>query len=178
MFSFTETIDKHYPRGSALRVIYMGHCESVARMALETARRLGLPLDPADIEAAAMLHDIGIFLCDAPGIECRGTEPYIRHGVLGADLLRSEGAPEKYALVAERHTGSGLTPEQAAELGLPGGRSYLPASQLERLICYCDKFYSKSGSRERKQLEKVRAQMARFGDDSLARFDRLHAEFR
>jgi uncharacterized protein len=37
-------------------------------------------LDRDFVYAAAMLHDIGIIRCDAPGIHCHGTEPYIRHG--------------------------------------------------------------------------------------------------
>ena len=54
---------------------------------------------------------------------------------------------------------------------------YCPTTLLQKLICYADKFYSKSGSMERKPLEKVRAQMARFGEDSLRRFDALNEEF-
>ncbi len=50
-----------------------------------------------------MLHDIGIFLTDAPGIHCHGTAPYIAHGYLGADLLRRERYSEDVARVAERH---------------------------------------------------------------------------
>lgn len=111
-----------------------------------------------------MLHDIGIFLCDAPGIECHGSAPYIEHGPLGADLLRREGAPEWAARVAERHTGVGIGP-------------LVPETLLERLVCYADKFYSKSGSMERKPLERVEASIARFGADNLARFRALHSLF-
>ncbi|WP_438590086.1 HD domain-containing protein [Duncaniella muris] len=46
----------------------MAHCRSVADLALEINRRKGLGLDQAAVEEAAMLHDIGIFMCDAPGI--------------------------------------------------------------------------------------------------------------
>lgn len=48
---------------------------------------------------------------------------------------------------------------------------------LEKLVCYADKFYSKSGSMEQKSLERVEASIARFGDDNLARFRALHALF-
>ena len=53
----------------------------------------------------------------------------------------------------------------------------MPQSLLERLICYADKFYSKSGDMQRKPLDRVRASMAKFGAAALARFDALHAEF-
>ncbi len=178
MFEYQNIIDKYYPQGSALRVIYTSHCRQVAELALEIAARLRLPIDKETIECAAMLHDIGIFLCDAPALECRGTHPYILHGVLGADLLRREGVPEEYALVAERHTGSGITSAEAKALALPADRSYLPDSLLERLICYADKFYSKSGSAERKSTESVRKSMARFGTEALKRFDALQSEFK
>lgn len=173
---YTSIIDKYYPAGTPLRDIYMRHCRSVASLALEIARERRLDLDPADIEAAAMLHDIGIFLTDAPGIHCHGTEPYLRHGILGADLLRREGAPEAIAAVAERHTGAGITADDIAgmQLPLPPG-DYMPRTLLERLVCYADKFYSKSGDMKRKPLDRVRASMLRHSPATLARFDALHA---
>lgn len=161
---YQQIIDKYYPEGTRLRDIYMRHARSVTDLALDIARRKHLPLDPEQIEAAAMLHDIGIFMTDAPGIDCHGTAPYIEHGPLGAELLRREGVDEQTARVAERHTGSGIG-------------SYMPETLLERLVCYADKFYSKSATMERKPLERVEASLARFGADSLNRFKALHSEF-
>ena len=179
MFDYQRIIDKYYPAEVSLRDIYMHHCRSVADKALAIAHSHRLDLDPADVEAAAMLHDIGITLTDAAGIHCHGTEPYLAHGRLGADLLRKEGAPEKFARVAERHTGTGLTPADVERLGgiLPSDRSYMPATQLERLICYADKFYSKNGDMKEKPAERVRASLAKFGDDALKRFEQHEKEF-
>lgn len=177
MFDYSAIIDKYYPQGTALRDLYMEHCSNVARLARGIARRDELPIPPVTIEAAAMLHDIGICRCDAPSIGCHGSEPYLRHGVIGGDILRSEGAPEEYALVAERHTGSGLTPEDAERLGLPADRSYMPESRLERLICFADKFFSKSGARRPKTLGEARESFLRFGPESVQRFDNLAHEF-
>lgn len=175
---YNHIIDKYYPAGTPLRDIYLRHCRQVADEAARIATRKHLPLDPKMIEGAAMTHDIGIFATDAPGIECHGTEPYIAHGTIGARLLRSEGAPEEWAGVAERHTGAGLTAAEITSQGLPlPANDYTPRTLLERLICYADKFYSKSGSMQRKNLEKVRRSMARFGAESLSRFNALHAEF-
>ncbi len=175
---YQSIIDKYYPAGSPLRDIYLRHCRAVADEALAIARRLRLPLSEQMIEGAAMTHDIGIYATDAPGIECRGTEPYIAHGIIGAELLRAENAPEEWAGVAERHTGSGLTADDIRNqnLPLPPG-DYRPRTVLERLICYADKFYSKSGSMQRKSLDKVIASMERFGPESLERFMELHREF-
>jgi uncharacterized protein len=48
-------------------------------------------LDERFIQEAALLHDIGIFLTNAPKIHCFGDYPYICHGYLGAEILRKEG---------------------------------------------------------------------------------------
>lgn len=156
-------------------------------MALDIVAGKGICIDTEEVEAAAMLHDIGIFLCHAPGIGCNGKDHYLRHGILGADLLRSgenrailgDGVAERMARVAERHTGSGISREDivADGLPLPLDRGLLPESTLERLVCYADKFYSKSGSMERKPLGKVMTSMTHFGPEAYRRFLSLHGEF-
>lgn len=178
MDCYSDIIDKHYESGSRLREILIHHSRQVADKALAINEAKGLGLDPEQVEAAAMLHDIGIFLTNAPGICCHGKEPYIRHGLLGARLLREEGAPEWAARVAERHTGAGLAPEDIASqrLPLPPG-DYMPETMLEKLICYADKFFSKSGDMAEKSLEKVIASMERLGPATAARFKALHEIF-
>lgn len=175
---YQKIIDKFYPADSPLRDIYISHCRAVAREALAISSRKQLPLETGKIEAAAMLHDIGIFLTNAPSIHCHGTEPYIRHGILGRDLLLMEGADPELAEVAARHTGSGLTPEEISSQNLPlPAADFCPQTLLEKLICYADKFYSKSGSSQRKPIETIRRQMEAFGTGSLERFNQLHRLF-
>lgn len=180
MTDYQKIIDLYYPAGTALRDIYLRHCGQVAAMALAINESKALGLDPEQVNAPSMLHDIGIYACDAPSIECHGTEPYIRHGIIGAQILRECGADEVMARVAERHTGSGLTAQEILDSALPlPAEDYMPETVLERLICYADKFFSKStiADAHPKSIEKVRAQMARFGEASLARFDALDKEF-
>ncbi len=179
MFDYQSIIDKYYPGENPLRDIYLRHCRQVANKALAIASALNLPLDPDDIEAGAMLHDIGICLTNAPGIHCNGSAPYLHHGMLGADLLRKEGAPEEYARVAERHTGAGISHEDivADDLPLPLDRNFMPETLLERLICYADKFFSKSGDMQEKPLPKVMVSMTKFGPDTYSRFLKLKNEF-
>lgn len=175
---YQTIIDKYYPAGTLRRDIFMKHSRQVADLALDIMHRKNLPLDAPQVEAAAMLHDIGISLTHAPGIGCEGTERYITHGVLGADLLRKEGAPEEWARVAERHTGAGITATDVEILGLPiPVADYLPETLLEKLVCYADKFYSKSGSMQRKDFRTARASVARHGGDGLARFDAMAEMF-
>lgn len=176
--NYQEIIDKYYQEGTRIRDIYMRHCRSVADYALEINQRLNPPLDPKIVEAAAMLHDIGIFLTDSPGIECYGKDRYIQHGPLGAELLRSLGVSDEIANVAERHTGAGITVEDIESQDLPmEKRDYSPRTTLEKLICYADKFYSKSGSMDRKMIDQVRQSMEKLSADTLRRFEILHAEF-
>lgn len=177
--SWTDIYDTFYPTQTLTRDILERHSRSVAGLALDINRRLQLGLPDALVEQAAMLHDIGIFLTDAPSIGCFGSQPYLLHGVLGADLLRRRGFDEQIARVAERHTGSGITATEIEQwhLPFPTDRILAPQTLLEQLICYADKFYSKSGNMQRKPLERVRASLARFGDLSLARFEQLHTRF-
>ena len=174
-----EIYDKYYRPGSRVRLILECHSRSVAALALHINSFFNLGLDPALVEEAAMLHDIGIFLTDADGIDCHGTEPYIRHGILGAQLLREEGFAEEVARVAERHTGAGITQADIEELNLPlpTEKCLYPETLLERVVCYADKYYSKSGDMKRKSLERVRGSMARHSSSTLERFEKLHAEF-
>lgn len=176
--SVENIINKYYPEGSRLRDIYLRHCRSVADLALRINSERSLGLDPATVETAAMLHDIGIFLTDADGIDCHGSEPYIRHGILGAALLRDEGFTEEIARIAERHTGAGITASDIDSMRLPlPRRDYTPESLLERLICYADKFYSKTRLDSAKDLERVRSSMLHHSPATLERFDALQREF-
>lgn len=157
------------------------HSRAVADLALRINEKRHLGLSPSQIEYAAMHHDIGVVHTDAKGIGCHGTEPYIRHGVIGADMLRRAGAPEWAARVAERHTGAGLTQADIinGNLPLPLDRVLVPETTLEKLICYADKFFSKRPGHlsDPKTIEKVLEEMAAHGPDTLARFNALHSLF-
>lgn len=172
-------IDNIYPADRKVRGILLSHSASVANLAISIAARLNLDIDKYEIECAAMLHDVGIINTNAPGIDCLGDAPYLCHGAIGADMLRALGVPEKFARVAERHTGAGLTTSEIIEGGLPlpTDRSYMPETLLERLICYADCFYSKGGDGTKKSLERVRMSMDKFGPNIRERFESLHNEF-
>lgn len=175
---YNAIIDKYYPTDTPLRQIFIKHSCQVADKALNVAQDLNLDLDTNIIRAAAMLHDIGIFLTNAPDIECHGEEPYIKHGILGAEILRREGIDEIYARVAERHTGAGITIADIDQQSLPLPRlDFCPKTKLERLICYADKFYSKSGDMKEKDIERIRRSMSRHSQETLDRWLALESEF-
>jgi uncharacterized protein len=181
MTDYQVIIDKYYPVDAtdpATREIYMKHATQVADMAVALNESAGIGLDADMVRGAAMTHDIGICRTNALGIHCFGDEPYMRHGILGAEILRQEGAPEEWARVAETHTGTGLTETDIYQQQLPlPMRDFMPETLLEKLVCYADKFYSKSGSMEKRTLAKARAALARHGGDALMRFDALHRLF-
>lgn len=171
-----EVLLKYYKmQPEPLIELLMTHSLSVADKALLCAPDY---VDKLFVAEGALLHDIGIFRCDAPDIYCKGTLPYICHGVEGSAILLEEGLP-RHALVCERHTGSGITVDEILRQNLPlPHRDMLPVSAEERLICYADKFFSKSKHpKKEKSLEDIRRSMLRFGPASLTRFDMLHKEF-
>ena len=154
---YQAIIDKYYPTDNELRSVLLKHSRQVADRCLQIVNKhKELPVDVQFLEEAAMLHDIGIFRCDAPGIFCHGTEPYLRHGPIGADLLRSEGFP-RHARVAERHTGTGL----------PGLE---PETLEEQIVCYADKFYSKSSPDRVRTVAQAAESLEKFGHAGVLKF--------
>jgi uncharacterized protein len=143
-----DIIHEYYDPDTDLYQVLTAHNERVAAKALAAARRVShLNPDLDFIEEAAWLHDIGIFLTDAPGICCHGRHPYIRHGVLGRSILEEHGL-HRHALVCERHIGVGITAEEIEKNRLPlPVRDMRPTTVEEEIIAYADKFFSKDCAR-------------------------------
>jgi uncharacterized protein len=169
-----DLIREYYHPASKAYGLLLRHGEQVARKALDVAVRMKAPAtDLAFIESAALLHDIGIFLTDAPLLGCTGTWPYLCHGVLGRELLEKAGLP-RHALVCERHVGVGLSREEIEKNRLPlPSRDMRPVSLEEQIVCFADKFFSKNGngSGGEKSLSRIRAELAPFGADKVATFE-------
>lgn len=167
-------IRKYYDTKSAGYLSLVAHSRLVADKALALAHKHPeLSIDMQFVEEAAMLHDIGIFLTHAPSIYCYGDKPYILHGILGAAILRKEGL-DRHALVCERHTGAGISKEQIADQGLPlPHQDLIPQTLEEKLICFADKFYSKSRPGIELSIESIRESMAKFGADSVVRLEEM-----
>ncbi len=135
-------------------------------------------LDLEFLTEAAILHDIGIGRCDAPEIHCHGSEPYIRHGVIGREILEAEGLP-RHALVCERHSGSGISAAEVRDEKLPMPlRDYVPVSLEEKIICVADKFYSKVPDNlwREKPPREIRQDLERWGQPSAERWLALDRE--
>jgi len=173
-----DLINKYYPEENALRHILLTHSTKVAEKALSIADlHPELHLDRDFLYESSMLHDIGIFLTDAPGIYCYGTEPYICHGTLGAKLVSEAGYP-RHALVCERHTGAGLSLEDIERQQLPvPHRNLLPVSLEEQVVCFADKFFSKTRLEYEKTVAEARRSLLKFSEEGLVRFDKWCKDF-
>ena len=168
-----EIIGRHYAPASKSRRILLEHGRLVAEKALAAAARVPhLAPDLAFVESAALLHDIGIFLTDSPTLDCHGREPYIRHGILGREILEALGLP-RHALVCERHVGVGISAEDIRRFDLPlPERDMRPVTVEEQIICYADKFFSKNGSDTpcEKPVAEILESLKPYGADKVERF--------
>lgn len=197
---YLALINRYYPEDNALRRMLLHHSRQVCTRALQIVERHPeLGANRHLVEAGSMLHDIGIFLTDAPGIHCHGTAHYILHGSLGAQLLRNEAKQlkkekqqeeqlkeeqpqaihlqeelhfyEALARICERHTGTGLTRQTIIERGLPDPQQdLLPETIEEQIICYADKFYSKSHLERERTIPQTLQSLEKFGDEGVEKF--------
>ena len=183
---FTETaidpeaiITRFYPDGDPTRNLLLRHGELVARKALDILDRAPwMDADRSFVVQAAMLHDIGIGRTRCPELGCTGTLPYVCHGVAGRTILDGLNL-NRHGQVCERHVGVGISAGQIARQNLPLPlRDMVPHTVEERLICYADKFFSKTDNgRHEKTIDEITAGLARFAADYADRFLRLHRMF-
>lgn len=109
----------------------LSHSKTVRKLASRIAKDIP-NVDLKFIKIASLLHDIGRFKCP-PG------KNSIQHGIVGAEILKKEGLA-KYAKVAERHIGAGITKQdiKKQKLNLPL-RDYVPKTKEEKIIAHADK---------------------------------------
>ena len=180
MIDTINIIERFYEPSTELYQLLVKHSTQVATLARQLAVRQvenHVPVDVEFVVEAAMLHDIGIIGTNAPGIYCFGTQPYICHGVIGREMLDALGL-FCHALVCERHTGTGLPLKEIIEQNLPlPHRELMPISIEEKLVCYADKFFSKSHPDCARSVEVTRSKLVKFGGETIARFDAMHAQF-
>lgn len=173
-------IDKHYKKKSKARYYYYNHVVKVTELALIIADlNPHLKIDRKILIRGAMLHDIGIIKTQAPGIGCKGKHPYICHTYLGRKMLEKAGMDD-IAPVCERHIGVGLTVKDIKKSGYPLPlRDMVPETLEEKLICYADKFYSKSENHLliAKPIDKVNRKISKYGLDKISKFRELIVMF-
>ncbi|WP_030453560.1 HDIG domain-containing metalloprotein [Herbidospora cretacea] len=159
----------HAPSPEAFEVVYT-HCEIVWAIAEQLLSRCTEDLDADLVRAGCLVHDIGVHRL--------GGAHYVRHGVLGHELLAEAGMPEVIRRFASCHTGVGLRRADivAQNLPIPLG-DYVAESGEEALVMYADKFHSKSDPPAFYSATAFAARIGRFGADKVELFDAMRARF-
>jgi uncharacterized protein (TIGR00295 family) len=83
-------------------------------------------IDTKLVIAGSMLHDIG-----------RSVNHSIFHAVNGVSILENEMIDQSILSIVLKHIGTGITKEEAKELGLPP-QNYLPQTAEELIVSYSD----------------------------------------
>jgi uncharacterized protein len=168
--------EKHAPTPEALLLVYT-HCQIVCGIAEQLHAAAAAEVDIGLVRAGCLLHDIGVYrLYDDAGQLDHAH--YIRHGLLGYQLLRAEGLPEVLCRFASHHTGVGLTAGDVLSQGLPlPPADYLAETGEEALVMYADKFHTKSTPPALLTAGAYAASVRRFGPDKAAAFAALRAAF-
>jgi uncharacterized protein len=175
-----NVLSRYYNENSDTYRILLEHGHCVAEKALAAAAMVyRCQPDRTFIKEACFLHDIGIFLTRSPSLGCHGVHPYIRHGHLGRQLLEAEGL-NRHARVCERHVGAGISKTDIRDQGLTlPERDMRPVTLEEEIICYADKFFSKSirGNGSEKPLPQILNTLSKYGEDKVKRFLYWHDRF-
>lgn len=153
------------------------HCEIVWSVAEQLIAASAVAVDAALVRAGCLLHDIGVYrLYDVDGRLDQAN--YVRHGLLGHELLAAEGFPEELCRFCSCHTGVGLTKldVECQGLSLPPA-DYLAVSAEERLVMYADKFHSKTTPPKFVSADSYAAYVGRFGEDKVAAFQSMRGTF-
>jgi uncharacterized protein len=169
---------KHAPTPGALDLVYT-HCVIVCAIVEQLCARpgSGLDVDLDLVRAGSLLHDIGVYrLCDDAGN--LGHTNYIRHGVLGYELLREEGLPEAICRFASHHIGVGISRDDVLAQRLPiPPADYLAETGEERLVMYADNFHSKTTPPVFRTASACAARLRRFGEEKVRAFQAMRDTF-
>ncbi|MEI7597468.1 MAG: HD domain-containing protein [Bacteroidota bacterium] len=173
-------IDKYFSSSLEAKKYLLIHSYKVAEKALEIALNCNfIKIDKEFLAESALLHDIGIIGVNAPSIGCNGSEPYIKHGMIGFEILLAEGFP-MHARVCKTHIGVGLSEAEIISKNLPiPHENMLPESIEEKIVCFADKFYSKSEKYllNPKPIELICDEMKKYGEANYTRFEELRSLF-
>ncbi|MDX3070961.1 HD domain-containing protein [Streptomyces sp. MI02-7b] len=169
--------EKYAPSAEAFDLVFT-HCEIVWSIAEQLMPASGVgAVDEELVRAGCLLHDIGVYRLfdDGGGLD---HAKYVRHGLLGHELLAAEGFSEALCRFCSCHTGVGLTAADVLRQGLPlPPADYVPVTREERLVMYADKFHTKASPPRFLSFPAYAEQAGRFGEDKVAAFHALRAEF-
>jgi putative nucleotidyltransferase with HDIG domain len=165
---------RYAPTPEALNAVYT-HSRIVADIAGQLLAASGFAADPALVRAGCLLHDVGVYrLYDDAGRLDHAH--YIRHGVLGYQLLAEAGFPPVICRFASHHTGVGLTRDDVLAQRLPvPPADYLADTPEEEVVMYADKFHTKTTPPALLTADAYAAVVRRFGSDKESAFKAMRA---
>ncbi len=171
-----KIIEKYYDKDADSYHVLISHSQAVRDKALQIAKKInGAHIDLELLSKGALLHDIGIYLTDAPEIGCFGKLPYVAHGYLGGEILRKEGFARE-AFICERHVGSGISKKEIKEKNLPFPfRDMVPLTPEEEIVCLADKFFKKSEKDlcKERSIEEMKEEVGKHGQENLERLEKM-----
>lgn len=129
-----ERLHRKQAKSDAAYSLVFTHCTIVAEIAEQIIKTRSLAIDPTFIRLASLVHDIGAYTFIAEDGTIDKTH-YIRHGIVGAEVLKEEGYDKVFCRIAERHTGVGLYKEDILNDKLPLPLNDYVAETLERETC-------------------------------------------
>jgi uncharacterized protein len=160
--------ERFAPTPEAFALVWT-HCRIVCRIAEQATGTDGLDMDL--VRAGCLLHDIGVY-------RLHPADHYVRHGLLGYELLGEAGLPETLRRFCSHHTGVGITRDDVLTQQLPlPDCDFLAETAEEDLVMYGDKFHSKSTPPRFLTAATFSARVSRFGDDKVKRFASLVERF-
>ncbi|GII55087.1 phosphohydrolase [Planotetraspora thailandica] len=167
---------KYAPTQEAFDLVYT-HCEIVCGIAEQLLDRNNLNINADLVRAGSLLHDIGVYRLygDDGHLDQAG---YVRHGILGYELLAGEGLTEAVSRFCSCHTGVGISRDDILKQSLPlPPADYLAETIEEELVMYADKFHSKTRPPTFVSAETYASHIRRFGEDKVRRFNSMIGSF-
>ena len=102
----------------------MEHSYAVEKLAIEIAEKCGANLDI--VSAASLLHDIA-----------KTSTMGIDHALKGSQILQEMNIDHRIVGIVMKHTGAGITKEEARKLSLPD-LDYIPRTLEEMIVAHAD----------------------------------------
>jgi uncharacterized protein len=170
-----ENLHRKYAKTEADFALIYQHCQVVKAIAMQLLDMKPIAaIDRHLVRIGCLLHDIGAYQVLENGQFIQG----VRHGVIGEEILKSEGFPEVIWRFASHHTGVGLTEQDIKNQGIPLPiADYTAKTNEERLIMYADKFHSKNNPPLEPPyfctFEWFRSSIQKFGIDKAMKLDAL-----
>lgn len=135
---------RYAPNTVVLQLVYE-HCQIVAEIALWCVEHKRLNVNKRILEASCLLHDIGTYALYSENDQSKNDHNYKQHAIFGAALVLEEGFDVRIASAIKTHVLMGLSKKEIVKngFGMPH-KDYLPETIEGRLLCYADRFHSKT----------------------------------